>query len=196
MSLVTLVSGGLDSTVLALLVKEEGLTQYPLFIDYGQRARDREMRACQANFRRHELPAPKIASIGGFGSLLPSGLTDPGKHILDDAFLPGRNALFLTVAAAYAYDVGASAVAIGLLSESSSLFPDQSSAFLSEAETFLSRALGVTINVVAPLMSLTKADVVAIAKKKSIAKTYSCHAGGEVPCGECVACREYIGLEV
>ena len=35
-----------------------------------------------------------------------------------------------------------------------------------------------------------------IAKAKGISGTYSCHAGTELPCGVCVACREYIGLEV
>ena len=43
MSIVTLVSGGLDSTLVAKLAQEEGLRQHPLFIDYGQRSRDREL---------------------------------------------------------------------------------------------------------------------------------------------------------
>ncbi len=47
MSMVTLVSGGLDSTVMAVLAKEEGLTQHPLFIDYGQLGCRRELRACR-----------------------------------------------------------------------------------------------------------------------------------------------------
>jgi 7-cyano-7-deazaguanine synthase in queuosine biosynthesis len=41
MSIVTLVSGGLDSTLVALLARDEGLEQYPLFVDYGQRAKDK-----------------------------------------------------------------------------------------------------------------------------------------------------------
>ena len=48
MSMVTLVSGGLDSTLVAFLAREQGLEQHPLFIDYGQRARDRELAACRA----------------------------------------------------------------------------------------------------------------------------------------------------
>jgi 7-cyano-7-deazaguanine synthase len=195
MSIVTLTSGGLDSTVMALLAKEEGLAQFPLFIDYGQLGRDRELQACQVNFQRHKLPEPKVAALGGYGALLSSGLTDPTKHILEDAFLPCRNLMLLTVGAAYAFQCGASAVGIGLLDESFSLFPDQTRGFLTEAESVVSRALGRSIKLVTPLMSFSKADVLKIARAKGISGTYSCHAGTEQPCGVCVACREYIGLE-
>lgn len=196
MSIVTLVSGGLDSTVMAVLANEEGMAQFPLFIDYGQLGRDRELRACQVNFARHGLPAPMIAGLGGYGALLSSGLTDPKKRILEDAFLPCRNLMFVTVGAAYAYQSGASAVAIGLLDEAFSLFPDQTKSFLADAEALLSRGLGRSIRLVTPLMSFSKAEVLEIAKAKGISGTYSCHAGAESPCGVCVACREYIGLEV
>ncbi|MBX3349143.1 MAG: 7-cyano-7-deazaguanine synthase [Nitrospira sp.] len=196
MSIVTLVSGGLDSTVMAVLTREEGLTQFPLFIDYGQLGRDKELRACQMNFKQHGLPEPKLASLNGYGGLLSSGLTDSSKHILTDAFLPCRNLMFLTVGAAYAFQCGATAVGIGLLDEAFSLFPDQTKGFLSDAEALLSRALGKSIKVITPLITFSKADVLKIAKAKGITGTYSCHAGTDIPCGACVACREYIGLEV
>lgn len=63
MSIVCLVSGGLDSTLMSILVKEEGITQYPLFIDYGQIFKDQELQACLNNFKRYELPAPKVINI-------------------------------------------------------------------------------------------------------------------------------------
>lgn len=196
MSIVTLVSGGLDSTVMALLAKEEGLEQFPLFIDFGQLGRERELQACRANFMKHGLPTPRVASLGGYGGLLSSGITDPNKHILDDAFLPCRNLMFLTVGAAYAFQCGVSTLGIGLLDEAYHLFPDQTREFLTNAEALLSQSLDKSVKLVAPLMSFSKADVVKIAKVKGITGTYSCHAGTEKPCGVCIACREYIGLEV
>ncbi len=196
MSIVTLTSGGLDSTLMAILAKEEGLVQFPLFIDYGQLGRDREFSACERNFKLHNLPRPMVAPLSGYGSLLSSGLTDIRKDILKDAFLPCRNLMFLTVAAAYAHQVGASAVGIGLLDEAFSLFPDQTKGFISDAEALISKALGSSIKVRTPLMSFSKAEVLAVAKAKGISGTYSCHAGTDEPCGVCIACREYIGLEV
>lgn len=196
MSIVTLVSGGLDSTVMAILTKEEGLTQFPLFIDFGQLGRDRELKACRTNFIKHGLPAPQVASLGGYGALLSSGLTDPKKDIFEDAFLPCRNLILLTVGAAYAFQCGASTLGIGLLDEAYHIFPDQTKVFLTDTEALLSQSLGRPIKLVAPLMSFSKADVLEIAKSKGITGTYSCHAGLEATCGVCIACREYIGLEV
>lgn len=196
MSIVTLVSGGLDSTVMAVLTQEEKLTQFPLFIDYGQLGKDKELEACHMNFKRYGLPEPKVASLPGYGNLLSSGLTDSKKHIFNDAFLPCRNLMFLTVAAGYAFQCGASAVGIGLLDEAFSLFPDQGRSFLLDTEALLSKALARPIRIIAPLMTFSKADVVRIAKAKGITQTYSCHAGVQPPCGICVACREYIGVEV
>ena len=191
MSVVTLVSGGLDSTLVALLTQELGIEQHPLFVDYGQRARDRELSASQRSMARLGLPAPQVAGLGGYGTLIRSGLTDPGLHVVEDAFTPGRNMLFLLVAAAFAYQTGADAVAVGLLDENDSLFPDQTSAFLGQAEGVLATCMGRPIKVLAPLSGFHKRDVVALAKSKGIDGTYSCHLGGERPCGTCIACREF-----
>lgn len=196
MSIVTLVSGGLDSTVMAALARDEGLEQFPLFIDYGQINRDRELEACRRNFLKHDLPEPKVAMFGGYGTLLSSGLTDSKKNILEDAFLPCRNLMFLTTGAAYAFQCGATAVSIGLLDDAFSLFPDQTKGFVADTEALLSRCLGKSIKLITPLISFSKGDVLKLAHAMEITGTYSCHAGTETPCGVCVACREYIGLEV
>ena len=52
MSVVTLVSGGIDSSLMALLAKKENITQYPLFIDYGQLGRDKELNALRLSMPR------------------------------------------------------------------------------------------------------------------------------------------------
>ncbi len=195
MSLVTLTSGGLDSTLMACLIREEGLTQYPLFVDYGQRNKAREFEACKRNFAKHDLPEPTVANLCGFGELVPSGLTSEYKRVLEDAFLPCRNLLFLLTGAAFGYSKGASGVAIGLLSEELALYPDQTKAFVEEARSLLSRCLGRDIAVVAPFIRLTKAQIYQEAVNRGITGTYSCHLGGDRPCGECIACREYAFLE-
>lgn len=191
MSIVTLVSGGLDSTLVAKLAQEEGVHQYPLFIDYGQICRDKELMVCKQAMASLNLPEPKVANLAGYGNLIKSGLTDPTLHIIEDAFTPGRNMLFLLTASAYAFQVGADAVSIALLHEDASLFPDQTSDFLHDAEQMIDRCMGRNIRVLAPLTLYHKADVVALAEAKGIRNTYSCHKGGEQECGECIACNEY-----
>lgn len=191
MSVVTLVSGGLDSTLVACLGKEEGIQQHPLFVDYGQISKDRELAACRSAMFRLGLDDPEVVEIAGFGRLIRSGLTDRSLAIVDDAFTPGRNMLFLLVGAAYAYKLGANAVSMGLLHQDAALFPDQTSAFLEQAEAMLSACMGRGIRVLAPLAAFHKVDVVRLAKEKGIDGTYSCHAGGPDPCGVCIACREF-----
>jgi 7-cyano-7-deazaguanine synthase len=191
MSLVTLVSGGLDSTLMAVLTKESGIAQYPLFVNYGQRAVEREFSACKRNFMERGLPEPEAVDLSGFGHLIRSGLTDGALRIVEDAFTPGRNLLFLLIGGSYAHAKSADGVAIGLLSEATILFPDQTSSFLMSAQSTLRCGLGIPLNVTAPLMSFSKQDVVRLAEEKGIRGTYSCHAGGAEPCGVCIACREF-----
>jgi len=195
MSIVTLVSGGLDSSLMALLAKKEGIIQHPLFIDYGQLAREKELRACRAIHAAHGLPKPVVVTLSGFGEVISSGLTDREKDIFADAFLPGRNLLFLLAGAAYAYQVNANAIAIGLLNEETHLFPDQTAQFLIQAEAILSLCMERNIQVIAPLMKFYKSDVIRLATKYRLSRTYSCHSGLDEPCGVCVSCRELLSAQ-
>lgn len=196
MRVVSLVSGGLDSTVMSSLIRDEGIEQFPVFVNYGQINLARERSACLQNFARLRLPEPRVIDLPGYGAAFRSGLTDAGKDIVRDAFLPGRNMLFLLCASAVVHEVNAEAIAMGLLDERLSLFPDQRRTFLDAAKAVLREALGRPVDILTPLMAFGKPEVLAIAKERGIDGTYSCHAGTVPPCGKCIACREYAGLEV
>lgn len=191
MSLVNLVSGGLDSTVVGVLAREEGVEVFPLFIDYGQRAREKEWETCQQVHARLGLPAPTRMDLSGFGSVIRSGLTSEELDVRANAFTPGRNLMFLLMGSAYAYQVGASMVSVGLLAERFSLFPDQRSEFIEKSQDAIEAAMGRRFKVVMPLAEFGKADVVRMAKEKGVTGTYSCHAGGSLPCGQCISCLEF-----
>lgn len=193
MSIVNLVSGGLDSTLVGVLAQDEGIEVHPLFIDYGQRASEREWQACKAVHNRFGMPRPTRMNISGFGKVIRSGLTSAHKHVRNDAFTPGRNLLLLTLGAAFSLQVGASVVAIGLLSERFSLFPDQTGNFVEQAEKAIVSALGRPIKIVMPLSDFSKADIIRLAKEKGINNTYSCHTGMKAPCGKCISCLEIPG---
>jgi 7-cyano-7-deazaguanine synthase len=191
MSFVNLVSGGLDSTLVGVMAKENQIDHFPLFIDYGQRAASKEWATCQLVHQRLGLPEPKKMDLSGFGQVITSGLTSESMDIKKDAFTPGRNLMFLLMASSYAYQVGANSVAIGLLAEQFSLFPDQQRSFIVKAEEAISAAMGRAIKVLTPLMDFGKADVVQLAIEKDINGTYSCHTGKAQPCGACIACLEF-----
>ncbi|PHQ69221.1 MAG: 7-cyano-7-deazaguanine synthase [Sneathiella sp.] len=191
MRAVVLASGGLDSTLLALLASEEGYEVFPLFVDFGQLAAKTELRHSIAAMEKNNLRKPVIADLNGFGELVPSGLTNSNLHIVDRAFTPGRNSLFLLSAASYAATIDANTIMIGLLDERFHLFPDQTKDYLEKAESFLSLAVGQSISIRAPLMAFSKQEVIAMAEAKNIGQTYSCHVGSDTPCGVCIACKEF-----
>lgn len=190
MAIVTLVSGGVDSTVMSLLAHEEGLQIHPLFVDYGQRAVREEWRTCRSLFKRYRLPAPRKLNLSGFGKLVSTGLTSKKFDVVAQVFLPGRNLLLLLVGGAYAAHIGAHEVAIGLLDERQRLFEDQSRNFLERAESILRTATAAPITVRAPLIEFSKRDVLELARRKGVSGAYSCHAGTKRPCGKCLSCRE------
>ena len=163
----------------------------PLFVDYGQRAIVQEWKACDAHHKRFDLPAPNRVELPDYGRLIPSGLTNSKLDLVKDAFLPGRNMLFLLAGASYARAVGADAVAIGLLNEENHIFSDQTSAFLKVAEDALALAVDKRVKIMAPLQDFYKRDIIALAAEYGIIATYSCHKGTSIPCGKCIACGEF-----
>lgn len=174
------------------IISLQGEVQMPIFIDYGQLARDSEWLACQKVFKVSSLPEPKKIDLSGYGKLMSTGITDPTKHIHHDAFLPGRNLLFLVVASSYAHYKRAEKVAIGLLSEKFHLFPDQTERFIVNANIAINEALNGDIAIITPLINFTKNDVFTLAKhyELPLSETYSCHSGEEKYCGKCISCLE------
>jgi 7-cyano-7-deazaguanine synthase len=193
--IVTLVSGGIDSTLMSLLAQEEGVQLFPLFVDYGQLAAAKEWEACKRLHKKHGLPSVTRMDMSGFGKIIPSGITDPYLRINEDAFLPGRNLLFVLAGAAYAFKVQANSVALGLLDPAQHLFPDQTREFVQACEAMIEMAMGKRIRVLTPLIGFSKRDVLAMARARGLSDTYSCHAGGDEPCGICVACMEISNAE-
>jgi len=191
-SLVVLMSGGFDSSLAAAMAVDEGISVIPVFIDYGQRALERELEASRRICAQLGLEPPTVVDLSGFGRSVPSGLTRNDMDLNADAFLPGRNLLFLVAAASVAFSRGAAGVVIGLLDESSAIYPDQTASFVQAAERAIEAALGSRIKILTPLITVSKGAVMQLAQARGISETYSCHLGQEEPCGECIACREIL----
>lgn len=194
MRVVALSSGGIDSSVILHILKEKGCAIFPLYVNYGQLAAEREWLACQQICKYLGL-RPEKMDITGFGKLIPSGLTRRELDVEKDAFVPTRNLLFLIVGAAYGFVHAAHVISIGLLANP--IFPDQTTAFTKEAERVIGLALGLNITVLAPLISMDKTDTLRLARKHKLPleETYSCHTGNQKPCGQCISCKERFAAE-
>ena len=188
---ICLASGGLDSLVCLHLLRKRGVRALPVFINYGQRNLKREFGSLNGNLKSAKFPSAQVMNISGFGKVIRTGLTDRNKRVLEDAFTPNRNLLFLTLAASVAYSHGISSVVLGFLSEKTAIFPDQSDQFLDSAAAALRESLGVNFHIICPLRDMTKPDVVRLSKALGVKSAYSCHSGSAKPCGKCIACLEY-----
>jgi 7-cyano-7-deazaguanine synthase len=181
----------LDSLVCLELARRGGISTLPLFVDYGQRNRDRELASLRAGCTEHRFASPVLLDAKGYGSVVKTGLTDPSRPVLEQAFTPGRNLLLIVLAGSVAYYRGARTILLGFLSEETTIFPDQTDRFIGAAEGALSEALGTDMFIACPLRAFVKSEVVALADRIGIKSYYSCHAGGDSPCGHCIACLEY-----
>jgi 7-cyano-7-deazaguanine synthase len=188
---ICLASGGLDSSLCLQLLHEESIEALPVYINYGQLNFRKEWKALSEFCEFRRFPQPVTFDIRQFGKVIRTGLTDATQRVNEDAFTPNRNLLFLTLASSFAYTKGVRNIVIGLLAEKTTIFPDQTDSFLRSVEGTLSESLGSAVFIHSPLRDFTKQDVVKLARLKGITSYYSCHAGGDKPCGVCIACREY-----
>jgi len=112
MKVVVLASGGLDSSLLCLLLKNRGFDVQPLFINYGQLASAREWSACESIVDYLGVDRPVYVDLRDFGKKIKSGLTASEVDVMAP-YLPNRNLLFLTVASGYAVREGSSVLLSG-----------------------------------------------------------------------------------
>ena len=189
MKIVCLVSGGVDSSLLLYLLKKDGNDVLPLYIDYGHKSAKMEsnsyLKIC--TFLKIK---PLIIKFHDIAKISLSGLTHPKLSPVEVPFVPGRNLLFLTIAATYAYSKAAKIIAIGLLVNP--IFPDQTKNFIMGAEKIINSSIGYKVKILTPFIKLDKREIIRLAKKHNfpLKITYSCHSGHRKPCGLCTACKE------
>lgn len=201
---VAVVSGGLDSAVLAHHLRGEGWALRLLSFDYGQRhARELEHadRLAARLGARHD-----VVDLSSAGRLLAgSALTDAGVEVPDGHYsdesmrttvVANRNAIFANVAVGVAVAEGARGVALGIHAGDHPIYPDCRPAFVEAAE-HLARVAneGFAVDgfqVLAPFLEWSKADIVRRGAELGVdlADTWSCYRGGASHCGTCGTCVE------
>ena len=205
---VVLLSGGLDSSTVLALAREQGYATHALSFRYGQR-HAQELRAAAHMARalgaeRHVVATIDLRAFGG------SALTDDidvpkGRSVaqIEDAgipvtYVPARNTVFLSFALAWAETLQAEDIFIGVNALDYSGYPDCRPAFIAAFETLanLATQAGVEgrlrLKIHAPLMQLSKAQIVREGLRLGVdyAHTSSCYDPSDKgrPCGACDAC--------
>lgn len=219
---VVLFSGGQDSTTcLAWAIHQFGRQNvHPVSFFYGQK-HTVEL-ACAEEIANHfGINTPVVLKIPVLSDLAGAALTNPDieveavasetsgnqfayAHGLPSTFVPGRNMLFLTLAAAFGAQRGIYDLVTGVCEADASGYPDCRASFILAASHALSEALDDSVRIHAPLIEVSKTDTWRIADELGVLKvvvdmTHTCyhgvhdeehfHAWG-YGCGECPACLE------
>ena len=201
---VAVVSGGLDSAVLAHHLRNHGWRLRLLSFDYGQR-HAKEL-ACARALAAELDVRHDVVDLTSVGRLLAgNALTDdtvdvPDGHYTDDSMrstvVANRNAVFVNVAVGVAVAEGASAVAIGVHAGDHPIYPDCRPEFVKAADRLARIANeGFTVDdfaVLAPFLRWSKSDIVRRGADLGVAfaDTWSCYKGDDVHCGTCGTCTE------
>jgi 7-cyano-7-deazaguanine synthase len=200
-SALVVLSGGQDSTTcLYWAIDRFGAGNVScVTFDYGQRHRV-ELQCARdiaglAKVPHVELPINTFAALGG------DALTDPHVEVepdtntdagLPNTFVPGRNLVFLTFAAALAYQRNIENLVTGVAETDYSGYPDCREGTLQALQQALQLGMESNVRIHAPLMHLSKKQTVELARDlgalPAMAMTHTCYNGVRPPCGECPAC--------
>jgi 7-cyano-7-deazaguanine synthase len=215
---VVLLSGGLDSTTVLAIARAEGLECHCLTVDYGQRHRVEIEAASRVadvlGAASHRVITLDLRAIGA--SALTDDIDVPKDQDSDSCrvpvtYVPARNTVLLSLLLGLAEVVGADQLFIGANAVDYSGYPDCRPAFLQAFESLAAVATvagaehGVRFRVRAPLLELSKADIIrrGLALGVDYGLTWSCYdpTPDRLACGRCDSCQlrrrgfEEAGLE-
>ena len=195
-------SGGQDSTTCLhwALDRFRAGNVWAITFDYGQRHRIEldcaERVAADAGVPWALLPIDTFTALGG------NALTDRDIGVrrdsnagsgLPNTFVPGRNLIFLTFAAAWAWPRGIGNIVTGVAQTDYSGYPDCREETLRALEATLALGMDSEVRLHAPLMHRSKKETVelavALGAVDALALTHTCYEGRRPPCGTCAACE-------
>ncbi|QZY47223.1 7-cyano-7-deazaguanine synthase QueC [Mycolicibacterium austroafricanum] len=203
---VVLLSGGLDSTTVLAIAKDQGFAPYALSFRYGQRhAVELDAARRVANHlgvERHVVAEIDLRVFGG--SALTADIEVPKHGTVDElsdeipsTYVPARNTIFLSFALAYAETVQAEDIFIGVNALDYSGYPDCRPEYIAAFQTVANLATkagvgGAGITIHTPLIDMTKAQIVRAGIELGVdyGLTSSCYDPNENgrPCGSCDSC--------
>ena len=200
---IILLSGGLDSTTVLAIAKEQNYDCYALSFDYGQKQRS-ELEssiaiAKKSNVIEHRIMKISLNDIGG-SALTDKDINVPKFSDSDDipiTYVPARNTIFLSFALAWAEVVDCQTIFIGVNALDYSGYPDCRPEFIEAFENMSNLATkqsveGDKIQIKTPLINMTKAEIIkkGLSLGVDYSETTSCYDANSLgeACGECDAC--------
>jgi len=201
---IVLLSGGLDSVVNLKCAIDRGTVETALTFDYGQAAAENEVRAAAECAGRFGVPH-EVVDLPWYGKLLPAAMSGSNeaaeprwgslvdrRGMLEEAWVPNRNGVFVNIGAALAEARGVDAVVMGLNRDEAGVFPDNTEAFMKSATGALKISTLSGVEVVSFTAALSKREIVrlGIDNGSPLDLVYSCYRAstGQSMCGRCQSC--------
>ena len=198
---VCVISGGMDSALSAAMAREAGYQIVGVHFNYGQRTEKKELECFRKLVTDLETIKNYEIDLGFFEQIGASALTDRSIEVptggieegVPVTYVPFRNGIFLSIAAAIAEKHGAEALYIGVVEEDSSGYPDCRESYIRAMEKAID--LGTRdetkLEIKMPLVAMKKSQIVQKALELSVPleHTWSCYQSEEEACGVCDSCR-------
>jgi 7-cyano-7-deazaguanine synthase len=192
---VVLFSSGLDSTTLLYYALSKGYECHCIIFDYGQKHKKEISGAVKiAKILKLKYDIITLNLPWSQDALTNKGKKIPIRKIIDktipSTYVPGRNTIFLSFALSLAQSEGAKSIFIGANAIDFSGYPDCRPQFIRAYNEVL-KSLDVKIKIEAPLIKMTKAQIIKLGLKLKVPyqMTWSCYKGLKKPCGECDSCK-------
>lgn len=203
---VVLLSGGLDSTTLMAMAREQGYRLYGMTFRYGQR-HHQELNAAKRvaayfHVQEHRIVDIDLRAFGG--SALTADISVPkGADVspcteIPVTYVPARNTIFLSYALAWAEVLGIGDIFIGVNAVDYSGYPDCRPEFIAAFEKTANLAIKaavegkVCVSIHTPLMYLTKGEIIKAGVKLGVdySLTHTCYdpTPDGLACGRCDSC--------
>jgi len=197
---ICIISGGMDSALAATIAKNEGYEVVALHFNYNQRTQDKELECFKKIAKDIDAIATEVIDLDFFKDIGVNALTDDTIEVPTEGIKPGvpityvpfRNGIFLSIAAALAQKYEAEAIFIGVVEEDSSGYPDCREDFIKAMQKAINLGLNdITLEIKTPLIHLSKGDIVkkALELGVKLEHTWSCYKNSDKACGVCDSCR-------
>jgi len=198
---VCIMSGGMDSTLSAYMMKNSGYEIIAVHFNYDQRTQDKELECFNNICSELEVKEKYILDLDFFKQLGASALTDKSIEVpttgveegVPVTYVPFRNGIFLSMAAAIAEKEGAERISIGVVQEDSSGYPDCRANYIDAMQNAINLGTkdDTDITIDMPLVHLLKSQIVekSLALNVPLSLTWSCYKNEKKACGVCDSCR-------
>jgi 7-cyano-7-deazaguanine synthase len=201
---VVLLSAGLDSVVSFKLAVDTYDEITCLTFDYGQKAHSVEIeyaaKICSTYRVIHQVIM--LPWYAGFVGALTADTPLPqlSSQLIEDVALtretanqvwvPARNAVFLSIAAAFCENYGYETIVVGFNKEEAATFPDNSANFVASFNQALEYGTFKKVKVRAPLIEYDKTEIVALGLNigAPLEWSWSCYDAQDTPCHVCESC--------